>query len=84
MSSFRVEVNNYLQTIERNGTKIGKARITALAKLPETIRECRPKPVVRPTVIKPKPVMRTAEIPLVSMKTRQNKLLSFRARLMKN
>lgn len=63
----RVEVNNYLQTIERNGTKIGKARITALAKLPETIRECRPKPVVRPTVIKPKPVMRTAEIPTESL-----------------
>ena len=63
----RVEVNNYLQTIERNGTKIGKARITALAKLPETIRECRPKPVVPPTVIKPKPVMRTAEIPTESL-----------------
>lgn len=63
----KVEVNNYLQTIERNGTKIGKARIVELAKLPETIKECRPKPVVTPPVIKPQPVMKAAEIPTESL-----------------
>lgn len=63
----RVEVNNYLQTIERNGTKIGKARIVALAKLPQTIQECRPKPIVTPPAIKPQKVMRTTEIPTESL-----------------
>lgn len=62
----RIEVSNHLENLEKNGTKIGKAKAKELGKLSETIKECRPKPIVTSPVIKPQPVIKTTEIPTES------------------